>query len=266
MYDKFNRKINYLRISVTDRCNLRCTYCMPEDGIKLIDHSEIITLEEIADVVKISVGMGVDKIRLTGGEPLARKGIVDLVKMIADIPGVKDFGLTTNGITLKKHALALKQAGLHRVNVSLDTLNPERYRQITRLGNIDDVLDGIFEAQKVGLTPVKINCVIKKSSLEPDAVEVAEFCKKHDFQIRYIHQMELSMGHFSVVEGGEGGDCKICNRLRLTANGNIKPCLFNNLEYNIREFGIEGAISKALKHKPKCGSVNTVGAFYNIGG
>ena len=266
MYDKFNRKINYLRISITDRCNLRCTYCMPEEGIQLIEHSEIITFEEIVDVVKISVGLGIDKIRLTGGEPLARKGIVDLVRMIAEIPGINDFGLTTNGITLKKHALALKEAGLHRVNVSLDTLNPERYHKITRLGNIDDVLEGIFEAQKVGLTPIKINCVIKKSSQEPDALEVADFCKKNNLQIRYIHQMELNMGHFSVVEGGEGGDCKICNRLRITANGNIKPCLFNNLEYNIRDLGIEDAIAKALKHKPKCGSVNTSGSFYNIGG
>ena len=266
MYDKFNRKINYLRISVTDRCNLRCTYCMPETGIQLINHSDIISFEEIVDIVRISVNLGIDKIRLTGGEPLVRKGIVDLVRMIAEIPGIKDFGLTTNGITLKKHALALKEAGLHRVNVSLDTLNPERYHQITRLGHIEDVLEGIFEAKKVGLTPVKINCVIKKSSQEPDALEVAEFCKNNNFQVRYIHQMELSMGHFSVVEGGEGGDCKICNRLRLTANGNIKPCLFNNLEYNIKEFGIEGAIAKALKHKPKCGSVNTNGTFYNIGG
>lgn len=239
---------------------------MPEEGIKLIEHSEIITFEEIVDVVKVSVGLGIDKIRLTGGEPLARRGIVDLVKMIAEIPGINDFGLTTNGITLKKHALALKEAGLHRVNVSLDTLDPKKYNDITRLGNIDDVLEGIFEAQKVGLTPVKINCVIKKSSQEPDAIQVAEFCKKNNFSVRYIHQMELSMGHFSVVEGGEGGDCKICNRLRLTANGNIKPCLFNNLEYNIRDHGIDEAIAKALKHKPKCGSVNTSGEFYNIGG
>ena len=266
MYDKFNRRINYLRISVTDRCNLRCTYCMPESGIKLMDHSDIISYEEIAEVVKISVQMGVDKVRLTGGEPLARKGIVDLVGMIAQIPGVKDFGLSTNGITLKKHAKALKEAGLHRVNVSLDTLNPERYRKITRLGNIKDVLEGIEEAQQVGLTPVKINCVIEKSSQEPDALEVAAYCKENDLQIRYIHQMELSMGQFSVVEGGEGGDCKICNRLRLTADGKIKPCLFNNLEYKIREHGIEEAIRLALKHKPKCGTVNTNGSFYNIGG
>ena len=255
-----------MRISVTDRCNLRCTYCMPETGIKLMDHTDIISYEEIAEVVKISVGMGVDKVRITGGEPLARKGIVDLVAMIAVIPGVKDFGLSTNGITLKKYAKALKEAGLQRVNVSLDTLNPEKYLKITRLGNIEDVLAGIAEAQKVGLTPVKINCVIEKSSLEPDALEVAAYCKANDLQVRYIHQMELNMGQFSVVEGGEGGDCKICNRLRLTADGKIKPCLFSNLEYKIREHGAEEAIHLALKHKPKCGTVNTNGSFYNIGG
>lgn len=266
MYDKYNRKINYLRISVTDRCNLRCTYCMPESGIQLLDHADIITFEEIEDVVKTSVQLGIDKIRITGGEPLARKGIVDLVAMIAKIPGVKDFGLSTNGITLKKYAKGLKVSGLHRVNVSLDTLQPEKYREITRLGNIKDVLEGIAEAQKVGLTPVKINCVIKKSSQEPDALEVAAYCKKNGLQIRFIRQMELSMGQFSVVEGGEGGDCKICNRLRLTANGNIKPCLFSNQKYNIRDYGIEAAINLALKHKPKCGTVNTSGDFYNIGG
>ncbi|MBC8319571.1 MAG: GTP 3',8-cyclase MoaA [Bacteroidetes bacterium] len=266
MYDKFKRKINYLRISITDRCNLRCTYCMPEEGIQLMEHSDIISFEEIVDVVKISVGLGIDKVRITGGEPLVRKGIVDLVAMITKIPGIVDFGLTTNGILLKKYAKGLKEAGLHRVNVSLDTLNPQRYNQITRLGKIEDVLQGIAEAQKVGLTPVKINCVIKKSSQEPDAIEVAEYCRKNNFQIRFIHQMELSMGHFTVVEGGDGGDCSICNRIRLTANGNIKPCLFNNLEYNIRDIGIEEAIAKALKHKPSCGSKNTNGTFYNIGG
>ncbi len=239
---------------------------MPEKGIQLLDHSSIISYEEITDVVKICVDRGINKIRLTGGEPLVRKGIVDLVSMISGIRGVNDFGLTTNGIFLKKYAVDLKKAGLHRVNVSLDTLNPEKYKTITRIGNIQDVLAGIEEARFVGLTPVKINCVIKKNSSEPDAIEVAEYCRKNGLQIRYIHQMELSQGHFAVVEGGEGGDCKICNRLRLTADGKIKPCLFNNREYSIREFGIEEALNNALMHKPKCGSVNTVGEFYNIGG
>jgi len=239
---------------------------MPESGIKLLNHKDIISFEEIVDVVKLSVSRGIDKVRITGGEPLVRKGIVDLVRMIAEIPGVKDFGLTTNGIYLKKYAKGLKDAGLRRVNVSLDTLNPEKYKEITRLGNIQDVLDGIDESVKVGLTPVKINCVIQKSSQEPDALDVAKYCEEKNIKIRYIRQMQLNLGHFSVVEGGEGGDCKICNRLRLTANGNIKPCLFNNDEYSIRELGIEEALNKALIHKPECGSVNTNGEFYNIGG
>ena len=266
MYDRFNRRINYLRISITDRCNLRCTYCMPESGVKLMDHKEIITYEEIVDVVKHCVAHGINKIRLTGGEPLVRKDVVDLVRMIANIDGVKDFGLTTNGIYLKKYAAELKKAGLKRVNVSLDTLDPEKFRKITRVGNVEDVIAGIKEAKNAGLTPVKINCVIMNSSNEPDALEVARFCKENGLEVRYIKQMQLNSGHFSVVDGGEGGDCNICNRLRLTADGKIKPCLFNNREYSIRELGIQGAIENALVHKPKCGSVNTSGEFYNIGG
>ena len=155
-----------------------------------------------------------------------------------------------------------KKNGLQRVNVSLDTLNPQRFKEITRVGNINDVLKGIDEAIRVGLTPVKINCVIKESRNEPDAVEVANYCRDNNLQIRYIHQMELKSGHFAVVEGGDGGDCKICNRLRLTANGKIKPCLFNNLEYDIRKLGIKEAIQQALNNKPCCGSVNTNGDFF----
>jgi cyclic pyranopterin phosphate synthase len=239
---------------------------MPECGIKLLDHAQIISYEEIVEVVKASVAMGVDKVRITGGEPLVRKGIVDLVRMIAEIPGIKDLGMTTNGVLLKKYAADLKAAGLTRVNVSLDTINPDKFHEITRLGDVNQVLEGIVEAQRVKLCPVKINCVIQKSSQEPDALGVAEYCKQNNLQIRYIRQMDLNLGHFSVVEGGEGGDCSICNRLRLTADGMIKPCLFSNLEYSIRDLGIEGALNMALRHKPKCGSVNTVGTFYNIGG
>jgi cyclic pyranopterin phosphate synthase len=239
---------------------------MPESGVKMMDHKDIITYEEIVDVVKYCVNEGINKIRLTGGEPLVRKGIVDLVRMIADIKGVEDFGLTTNGILLKRYARQLKGAGLKRVNVSLDTLDPDRFREITRLGDVANVVTGIKEAKSVGLTPVKINCVVMNSSSEPDAVEVAKFCKDNDLEIRYIKQMQLNSGHFSVVDGGDGGNCSICNRLRLTADGKIKPCLFNNLEYSIREYGIKGAIDNALIHKPKCGSVNTIGEFYNIGG
>ncbi len=266
MYDKYNRKINYLRISVTDRCNLRCVYCMPEEGVKLMKHEEILSFDEIVHVSKVAVNMGVDKIRITGGEPLVRRGIVDLVARIAKIEGLKDFGMTTNGIVLDKFAQPLADAGLQRVNISLDTLNPKRYKEITRLGDINNVFRGIEAAKKAGLLPIKINCVIKKSHNEPDAQDVANFCKENDLQIRFIHEMNLATGEFSVVEGGTGGDCKICNRIRLTANGLIKPCLFSDIGYNIRELGAEEAIKTAVDNKPKNGTANHTGEFYNIGG
>lgn len=155
MFDRFNRKINYLRISVTDRCNLRCVYCMPEEGVVLLDHKEILSFDEIVDVAKTAVRKGVDKIRVTGGEPLVRNGIIDLVKMIGEIDGIKDFSMTTNGILLSKYADDLANAGLHRVNISLDTLDPEKFKQITRGGDIQKVFDGIEAAKKAGLNPIK---------------------------------------------------------------------------------------------------------------
>ena len=265
MYDKFNRRINYLRISVTDRCNLRCVYCMPAEGIKLISHKEILSYDEIFEVAKVAVSLGVDKIRITGGEPLVRKDIVDLVRMIGTL-GLKDFGMTTNGIYLKKYAQQLKDAGLHRVNISLDTTDPERYRQITRLGDINRVYEGIEAAKKAGLTPIKINCVIKKSKDEPDAQLVAKFCKENDLQIRYIREMNLETGQFWRVQGGDGGECSICNRLRLTSNGKIRPCLFSDLEYDVRTLGAERAIKMAVGEKPKNGTVAMKVKFSNIGG
>jgi len=266
MYDRFNRKINYLRVSVTDRCNLRCVYCMPAEGVKLMHHNDILRFNEIVDTIKYAVSKGVDKIRITGGEPLVKKGIVELVEMIANIEGIKDFGMTTNGIFLKKYARQLADAGLHRVNISLDTLNPEKYRKITRKGDINQVFEGIEAAKKAGLIPVKINCVVKKSSDEPDAKEVARFCAENDLQIRYIQEMNLETGSFSTVEGGTGGNCSICNRLRLTANGDIMPCLFSDLRFNIRKLGIEQAFAAALGEKPKNGHVAKKSRFYSIGG
>jgi len=266
MLDKFNRRINYLRISVTDRCNLRCVYCMPAEGIKLIEHNDILSFEEILDVVKVGVENGITKIRLTGGEPLVRKGIVDLVSKISEFKEITDFGMTTNGLLLDKYAQQLADAGLHRINISLDTLDPDKFREITRGGNIFDVFKGINAAQKAGLLPIKINVVIQKSKDEPDAKAVSEFCKENNLEVRFIHVMQLDKGEFSVVEGGDGGNCAICNRLRLTANGLIKPCLFSNIEYNVREFGVEQAYMLAIGNKPKRGTFNEVGQFYNIGG
>ncbi|MEI7597567.1 MAG: radical SAM protein [Bacteroidota bacterium] len=266
MLDNFNRTINYLRISVTDRCNLRCTYCMPEDGVQMQNHSDIISFEQIIEVVKAGVKLGISKVRITGGEPLVRKGIVSLVEQIAKIDGIEDLSMTTNAILLKKFANDLRNVGLNRINVSLDTLDANKYREITRCGNLNDAIEGILEAKKVGFNPIKVNCVIKNNANEPDALAVKDFCIEHGLSIRYIHQMNLTNGDFSVVEGGEGGDCKICNRLRLTATGEIKPCLFNNLAFNIKELGIENALKMAISKKPKCGTINNTGEFYNIGG
>jgi GTP 3',8-cyclase len=266
MYDRFDRNINYLRISVTDRCNLRCSYCMPEEGIQLLKHADILTYDEIAKFTAVAVENGVTKVRLTGGEPLVRKGIGALVRMISDIDGITDLSMTTNGVLLKQFAHELRSAGLHRVNISLDTIDPEKFRAITRTGNINDVFDGIKAAKDEMLLPVKINCVVKESKEEEEAKAVTGFCIENDLEIRYIRQMDLVKGHFSMVEGGTGGDCAACNRLRLTANGKLKPCLFNNIEIDIRKLGFEEAFKMAVKLKPECGSVNETGAFYNIGG
>lgn len=266
MFDRFDRKINYLRISVTDRCNLRCVYCMPEEGVTLLDHKEILSFDEIVSIAETAVRKGVDKIRITGGEPLVRKGIIDLVRMIGEIDGIKDYSMTTNAISLDKFADELANAGLQRVNISLDTTDPEKFKQITRGGDIQKVFDGIKAAKKAGLDPIKINCVIKDNNQEPDAIAVAKFCAENGLFIRYITEMDLEKGEFSVVQGGSGGDCGTCNRIRLTANGNIKPCLFSDIAYNVRELGAERAIDLSIGNKPQNGHENHTGKFYNIGG
>ena len=266
MLDSYNRSLNYLRVSVTDRCNLRCVYCMPADGIRLIDHSEILSFEEILEVIKEGILLGVSRVRITGGEPLVRRGVVDLVKMIAGLDGITDFGMTTNGTLLEQFAGDLSKAGLHRLNISLDTVNPEKYRQITRGGDIEKVFRGIKASKEAGISPIKINCVVKNSSLEPDAMEVRDFCIQNGLEARFIHEMDLDTGCFTLVEGGGGGDCRNCNRLRLTANGMIKPCLFSNLEYSIRELGIHEALLQSIRTKPEKGMVNNHNLFHNIGG
>jgi GTP 3',8-cyclase len=266
MYDPFNRHIDYLRISVTDRCNLRCTYCMPAEGIQLLRHEDILTFDEITEVAKTAVEMGVRKIRLTGGEPLVRRGILDLVRMIASIKGVADLSMTTNGILLEKFAGQLKEAGLHRINVSLDTLDAEKYREITRGGELESVVEGLRQAKVVGLDPIKINCVTGEMSDENDAASVKQFAEENGFQVRFIRQMDLATGEFYVVEGGDGGNCRICNRLRLTSNGIVKPCLFNATGYNVRELGAREAILMAVNNKPRCGTFNVEEEFSRIGG
>ncbi|HLN52892.1 MAG TPA: GTP 3',8-cyclase MoaA [Lentimicrobium sp.] len=266
MKDKFNRNINYLRISVTDRCNLRCTYCMPEEGVVMLPHEQILTFEEIFEATQTAVSLGISKVRITGGEPLVRKGIIHLIEMLASIDGINDLSMTTNGILLKGFAKPLKEAGLHRVNVSLDTMNPIQFRQITRGGDLWDVIEGIDAAISAGLTPVKLNCVVKKTDNDQEVEAVKAFANSRNIQVRFIRQMNLKTGTFSVVQGGSGGDCTRCNRIRLTANGKIKPCLFNDQEYSVRELGAAEAITRAVTNKPSSGTHNHSGQFYNIGG
>jgi cyclic pyranopterin phosphate synthase len=266
VYDKFNRSIDYLRISVTDRCNLRCHYCMPEEGIPLLRHEDILTFDEITDFTRTAVAAGIKKVKITGGEPLVRRGIVTLVKKLGSISGIIDLSMTTNGILLEKFAQDLSKAGLHRVNISLDTMDPQRYLSITKRGDIYDVFKGIEAAIKANLVPVKINCVVRESKEEEDAREVSLFCKENGLELRFIREMDLIHGRFSRIDGGTGGNCQICNRLRLTSNGKLKPCLFNDSEFDVRELGYRKAIELAIVKKPAKGTSNLKNSFFNIGG
>jgi cyclic pyranopterin phosphate synthase len=239
---------------------------MPEEGIKLFNHEDILSFDDIAGFTKVVVSKGVTKVRITGGEPLVRKGVTVLVSMISKIKSIEDLSMTTNGTLLKSYAQELRTAGLHRVNISLDTIDPVKFRAVTRIGDLNDVLEGIKAAKEAGLLPVKINCVIKDSKEEKDAKAVTRFCEDNNLEIRYIHQMDLVRGHFSEVDGGTGGNCALCNRLRLTSNGKLRPCLFSNIEFDIRKLGFKKAIQLATESKPECGTKNETGAFYNIGG
>jgi len=239
---------------------------MPEDGVPMLSHNEILTFEEIVEVVKVGVVFGINKVRVTGGDPLVRKNIVGLISLLAEIDGINDLAMTTNGILLDKYAGELAEAGLQRVNISLDTVDPDKYSYITRGGDINKVYSGVEAAKKAGLTPIKINCVVERSSNEPDALAVKKFGTEHGLEVRFIHQMDLKNGHFSIVEGGDGGNCRHCHRLRLTANGKLKPCLFDDIEYDVRELGAEQAIKKAVENKPECGTMNNLNKFHNIGG
>ena len=239
---------------------------MPEEGIKLLDHTGILSYSQIVDFTKTAVSFGITKVRLTGGEPLVRKEISTLIREIANIEGITDLSLTTNGQLLAPMAQELKDAGLQRVNISLDTIDKQRYTDITRGGDIERVFEGISQAKKVGLSPIKINCVAEQNSSEADAKAVAGFAKREGLSVRFIRMMDLKKGEFGIVDGGDGGNCAICNRLRLTATGILKPCLFNDLGFDIKELGAETAIRLAVQNKPAKGGCNSSGNFYNIGG
>ena len=187
-FDSFGRRIHYLRISLTDACNLRCVYCMPEQ-MSFRPRSELMSDEEILYLVRVGASLGVNKIRLTGGEPTIRPGVIDLVRGIAETPGISDLAMTTNAILLEKLAKPLAKAGLNRVNVSIDTLEPEKFHKITRWGHIDDVWRGIDAAKEAGLTPVKLNCVVVRNFNEEDMVDLARLTVEQELDVRFIEMM-----------------------------------------------------------------------------
>lgn len=302
--DNYHRTIDYLRVSITDRCNLRCIYCMPSGGLIPIEHKEILRYEEIIRVIRIAAKIGVRKIRITGGEPLVRRNVVYFIASIKNIPGIEDLSLTTNGILLSRYAEELKSAGLDRVNVSLDTLKPERYREITRSGDLSLVLKGIEAIEKVGLNPIKINMVPICGVNSDEIAEFARLTLKAAYQVRFIEYMPFGSEDMwspekfisteeikSIVEGigplipaklRKSGParyfrfenapgvigfispisnhfCNECNRLRLTADGKLRPCLFSETEIDLKpalrggssDDEIERLIKLSIEVKPE---------------
>ncbi len=201
--DRYSRVIDYLRVSVTDRCNLRCTYCMPTEGITLHNHEDILSFEEIAAVARAAAGLGVRKVRLTGGEPLVRSGLHELVRALSRIDGLDDLSLSTNGTLLKHHAAGLKAAGLRRVNISLDSLRPDRFLRITRNGDLADALRGIEAAQEAGLVPIKINTVVMRGINDDEVMDIAALARIRGWSIRFIEKMPLAGNESGYVSSAE---------------------------------------------------------------
>ena len=191
MRDEFGRDIRYLRLSVTDRCNCRCVYCMPENGVPMLSHADILSFEEMRDIVAAAASLGVRKVRLTGGEPLVRRGIVDLVGMIAAVPGIDEVDMTTNATLLAPVAASLRDAGLTRLNVSLDTLDAARYEAITRRGTLADALAGLAAAHDAGFANTKINCVLVGGVNDDELRPLAELARDRDLTVRFIELMRM---------------------------------------------------------------------------
>jgi cyclic pyranopterin phosphate synthase len=284
LVDGFGRVHDNLRVSVTDRCNIRCFYCMPETGVRFVPKPEILTFEEVERLVRVAAGLGVRKLRITGGEPLLRKDLPVLVSKLAAVPGIDDIALTTNGVLLADQARALRDSGLGRLNIHLDTLDRGRFREITRRDDLERVLNGIDEAQRIGFGPIKINAVAVKNLVEPDIVPLARFGRERGIEIRYIEFMPLDsqglwlrdkvllqdemlallaegIGPLEEIQDGDPRApateyrfrdgvgrvgfissvsrpfCLNCNRIRLTADGKLRHCLFA-----IEETDVKGAL------------------------
>lgn len=279
LIDGNGRKVTYLRVSITDRCNLRCIYCMPEKGINSLSHNEIISYEDILRFVGVLANHGVNKIRITGGEPLVRKGVTEFIGNLNKISGINDISMTTNAVLLDKFAQALYDAGLKRINISLDSLKEDRFNQITRFGGLQSVFNGLKLAKKIGYDPIKVNTVLIKGVNDDEIIDFVNFAREFDLNLRFIEYMPIGKNiteavatkeiaekikvrftDFNPLQRENAGDevsreygfkdskavigfisplsehfCGSCNRLRLTASGRLRPCLFYDNEYNIKE-------------------------------
>lgn len=294
MIDSYGRNISYLRVSVTDMCNMRCRYCMPEEGVCKKEHSSMLTQEEIVSAVRAAASLGISKVRVTGGEPLVKKNIVSICREIAAAPGVKEVCMTTNAVLLPQLASSLKEAGVSRLNISLDTLDEKKFSYITRIGRLEDTLNGIEAALAAGFTKIKLNSVLIGGFNIDEIRPLAELTLKYPVDVRFIEMMPMydsgdfgpacfvpytvvnetlpelerlgdegvsklyrlpgALGNVGCISPVSAHFCKECNRLRLTADGKIKPCLHSSMEYNIKGLDYDGMLEQfknAISAKPQ---------------
>lgn len=299
MRDRCGRTITYLRLSVTDLCSLRCRYCMPAEGVPKRDHQDICSVEELVEIARAAVDCGVRKVRLTGGEPLVRRGILDICRGISAIPGVEELCLTTNGLALPQLAKPLREAGVDRLNVSLDTLRPDRYAYMTRVGRLEDALRGLEAAAEAGFTGTKLNVVLIKGFNDDEIPAFVDLARRYPVEVRFIELMPIGEGKNAeflsaqaVLDacpdlrpaegsgvarryrppGGRGTVgliepmsrrfCGDCDRIRVTADGKLKPCLHSDQELPLR--GLHGealrrAIETGIAAKPERHHMNETG-------
>ena len=294
MIDRFGREITYLRISVTELCNLRCRYCMPEDGVCKKTHEEMLTEDEIIMAVEAAASLGIRKLRITGGEPLVKKNIVSICRRAAAVPGIKEVCITTNGTLLPELAKPLREAGVSRVNISLDTLDPEKFRYISRVGELDQAVDGIRAALDAGFEKVKLNTVLIGGFNDDEIPVLAELTRRYPLDLRFIELMPMydsgdfgpeafipytvvldrlpglepmatdggvarlyrlpfAQGNIGLISPVSAHFCGTCNRLRLTADGKIKPCLHSGDEFSIKGLDYNGVVEElrlAIENKP----------------
>jgi GTP 3',8-cyclase len=293
MQDSLGRDISYLRLSVTDKCNCRCVYCMPAEGVAHHMHGEVLSFEEMREIVEAATELGVRKVRITGGEPLVRRGILDLVRMIAEVPGVEDLAMTTNATLLAPVAGELRRAGLNRLNISLDTLKPERYGHITRIGELSQALAGIEAARAEGFQDLKINCVLMGGVNDDEICDFVRLAKENPYEVRFIELMPMGecadwpserfisgdavlaavpelerlgasgvaelyagpgyLGLVGLIRAVSHRFCSGCDRIRVTADGRLKPCLHSEAEVALR--GLHGgelveALRAGISAKP----------------